>query len=169
MGNGRMNEEPETPLGRVICLDAKTGNDIWKVKMPDGVLGRLSVDEGRLYFGCRDGRFYCLRQGDGSIRWSHDLGSPIVAGAAMERVGNETPERLYVVSLGGLLACLDPLSGNAHWTHPLTDGTLPTEVIATPAVETREKVPHVYIGLTTVSSARNGELRCYRVREVRAE
>ena len=169
MGNGRLNEEPEKPLGRVVCLDAKTGNDIWKVKMPDGVLGRLTVDADRLYFGCRDGRYYCLRQRDGSIRWSHDLGSPIVAGAALEREGNETPERLYVVSVAGLLACLDPLSGKAHWTHPLTDGSLPTEIIATPAVETRDKVPHLYVALSTISTARNGELRCYRVREVKAE
>ena len=163
MGNGRLNEEPEHPMGRVICLDAATGNEIWKVKLPEGVLGRLSVDAGRLYLGCRDGKYYCLRQRDGSIRWSYDMGSPIVAGAAMQRDGLETPERLYVVSVGGLLACLDPLSGQAHWTHPLTDGTVPTEVIATPAVETRENAEYLYVGLTTISSARLGELRCYRV------
>jgi len=163
MGNGRLNEEAEKPLGRVICLDAATGNEIWKVKLPDGVLGRLSVDAGRLYVGCRDGKYYCLRQRDGRIRWRYDMGSPIVAGAAMQRDGLETPERLYVVSVAGLLACLDPLRGQAHWTHPLTDGTVPTEVIATPAVETREDADYLYVGLTTISSARLGELRCYRM------
>ncbi|MFQ3593319.1 MAG: PQQ-binding-like beta-propeller repeat protein [Gemmataceae bacterium] len=164
MGNGRLNEEPQTPLGRVMCLDAKTGNELWKVKMPDGVLGRLTVDEAQLYFGCRDGKYYCLRQRDGSIRWSADLGSPIVAGAALERDGLDTPERLYVVSVAGLLACLDPLSGRSHWTHALTDGSVHTEVIATPAVKSVAGVAHLYVALTMVSSARVGELRCYQVR-----
>jgi outer membrane protein assembly factor BamB len=161
MGNGRLNEEPETPLGRVICLDARTGNERWKVKLPDGVLGRLTAEGGLLYFGCRDGAFYCLSQQDGSIRWKRDLGNPIVAGAGVDAPPGEMPSRLYVVSVAGLLAALDPLSGSMVWSKNLVDDGVKAEVISTPAVVRDGHKRQIFVGLTVISTARTGELRCY--------
>lgn len=161
MGNGRLNEEPEKPMGLVLALDAKTGNEAWRVKLKDGVLGRMALDGLRLYFGCRDGIFYCLRRRDGSTVWSRDVGGPIVAGPALDRNGEDAPERLYVTAVGGPLACLDPMSGRVLWTKALSDGLTQVEAIATPALEVRDGVRRLYVGLTLTSAARLGELRCY--------
>lgn len=173
MGNGRLNEEPERPAGLVLCLDAAKGNEVWRVKMKDGVLGRLAVDRERLYFGSRDGHFYCLRRRDGGQVWRRDLGSIIVAGAALDRpAGTEaTPERLYAVGVSGSLACLEPTTGKLLWARELVEGAATqAEVIATPALDTARDadgrlVRRLYVGLTLVSTARTGELRCYEERE----
>ncbi|MGL4550140.1 MAG: PQQ-binding-like beta-propeller repeat protein, partial [Gemmataceae bacterium] len=161
MGNGRLNEEPERPTGLVVALDAKTGNEVWRVRLKDGVLGRIALDGSRLYVGCRDGSFYCLRRRDGSVAWSRDVGGPVVAGAALDRDGEETPERLYVTAVGGPLTCLEPAGGRVLWAKALGDGLTQVEAIATPALEVRGGARRLYVAVTLTSAARLGELRCY--------
>ena len=36
----------------MYCVRAADGSEVWKRKMPAGVLGRLGADRQRLYVGC---------------------------------------------------------------------------------------------------------------------
>ena len=170
LGNGRINEAPAHPTGLVLCLDAATGEEAWRKKLPDGILGRLALDRCVLYFGTRDGRFYCLRRSDGAEAWSRQMPGPIVAGAALDRPqGSEAaPSRLYVATLDGVLAALVPGTGAVVWQRSLGDGSTPIEMISRPAVESlREEgrlVRRIYAGLTLKGTAQAGELRCYEDR-----
>ena len=169
VGNGRLNESDEKPAGAVLCVNASDGGEVWKRPFPDGVLGPLGADKRHLFFGCRDGWFYCLRRSDGAQVWRRQMGSPVVAGPALEaHPRRKAPaERLYAVGSGGFLACMAPATGKLIWGRELADRTKsPVEVIATPALEVRTdktgaEVRRLYVGLTLVSTARLGELHCY--------
>jgi outer membrane protein assembly factor BamB len=171
-GNGRMNQSDAKPAGAVVCVGADDGAEVWKQKLPDGVLGRLAADRRHLFFGCRDGFFYCLRRSDGKRVWRRGMGSAVVAGPALEAhpSGEAAAERVYAVGTAGFLACLEPASGKLVWGRELSGPNLPpVEVIATPALDVRPEngaeVRRLYVALTQVSSARTGELRCYEETE----
>jgi outer membrane protein assembly factor BamB len=168
-GNGRLNESADRPAGEVLCLRESNGEEVWKKKFPDGVLGRLAIDQERLYFGCRDGFFYALSRKNGEMAWRRDLGSPVVSGPAFQVCSCcEAPgDRLYVASLAGLLVCLEPRTGKLLWSKDLVDRTkVPIELISTPALEVRGATRRLYIAMTLVSAARTGELHCYEERGV---
>jgi outer membrane protein assembly factor BamB len=169
IGNGRLNESDDRPAGAVLCLREKDGEEVWKRRLSDGVLGRLEADRRHLFFGCRDGSFYCLRRSDGAQVWRRGMGSPVVAGPAVQvHPSGEAPaERLYAASLGGYLACLEPATGKLIWGRDLADRSKAgVELIATPALEVQpesdgRKMRRLYVALTLLSSARVGEVRCY--------
>src|SRR6185503_13315043 len=55
LGNGRLDksaEPPESPAGAVVCVEAATGNRIWRRDYSDGVLNRPWVGDGRVVAGC---------------------------------------------------------------------------------------------------------------------
>ncbi len=166
-GNGRLNESAERPAGEVLCLRADDGAEVWRKPLPDGVLAPLSLDRERVYFGCRDRGFYARRRADGALAWRRELGSPIVAGAAVAGCACcETASRLYVAGSAGLLTCLEPATGEVLWSKDLVERTkVPVEVIATPALEVRGESRRLYVALTVVSSARAGELCCFEERQ----
>lgn len=138
--------------------------------MPDGVLGRLGADRRHLFFGCRDGGLYALHRHNGEVAWRRDLGSPVVAGPALDvgRGLESLASRLYAVSIEGQLVCVDPASGRLIWNKDLVETTrVPVEAIATPALESAYDAAgregwRLYVGLTLVGAARLGELHCYR-------
>lgn len=166
-GNGRLNESATKPGGEVLCLRAGDGSEVWKQPFADGVLARMTADRERLYVGCRDGSVSARRKRDGELVWRRDLGSPVVAGSALEVCSCCEAEggRLYVGSSEGLLMCLEPATGRVVWSKDLVEQTkVSVELLATPAVEARG-ARRVYVGLTLVSAARVGELHCYEERE----
>lgn len=170
IGNGRLNEADDRPAGGILCVRAADGSEVWKQKLPDGVLGPLGADRRHLYFGCRDGSVYCLHRHDGALAWRRDLGSPVVAGPALDVAARleSLASRLYAVSIGGQLVCLEPATGQLLWSKDLVERTrVPVEVIATPALEPTYDAGgregwRLYVGLTMVGAARIGELHCYQ-------
>ena len=116
-GNGRLNDSDDKPAGAVMCLNARDGGEVWKRKLPDGVLGRLAAEQRHVFFGCRDGGFYCLRRSNGKQVWRFDMGSAVVAGPALEAdpSGEWPAERVYVGGFDGSLVCLEPSTGTLIW------------------------------------------------------
>src|SRR5262249_10692935 len=96
-----------------------------------------------------------------------DLGSPVVAGPALD-VGpglGSLASRVYASSIGGQLVCLEPATGKVVWSKDLA-GNATGEVISTPALdlgcgEEGPEVRRLYVGLTLTGAARFGELHCY--------
>jgi outer membrane protein assembly factor BamB len=58
----------------VVALDARTGEELWRTKLPRQTGGIVSmlVSGPQLYAGC-GGRVYCLDAGTGQINWENDL------------------------------------------------------------------------------------------------
>lgn len=66
---------------RIVCLDAKTGQEIWKhsypcsyrISYPSGPRATPTVQGGKVYALGAQGRLVCLDARDGQPAWSHDL------------------------------------------------------------------------------------------------
>jgi outer membrane protein assembly factor BamB len=139
LGNGDMLsdaselEPPETPAGMMLSVDALTGKEIWRFEVPNGVLDKPAVDAHSVYFGCRDGHVYCLRRSDGKPRWKAKLDAPVIASPVVAHCpGYDQTAHVFALSTAGKLVCLNPATGDAHWTLPLTDKS--AHFSATPSV-----------------------------------
>ncbi len=131
LGNGRLLESaapPERPAGALLCLDAADGLEVWRYPVGDGVLDRPTLGPGRVWFGARDGRCYCLDR-DGRPRWAVDLGSPVVTRAALR------DDRLYVIPARGPVSCLDAETGARLWAYDPAAATRTTaQLVSSPTV-----------------------------------
>ncbi len=54
---------------QVVCLDARTGETLWKFTAGGRVDSPPTYYRGALLFGCTDGTVYCLRASDGALCW----------------------------------------------------------------------------------------------------
>jgi eukaryotic-like serine/threonine-protein kinase len=105
----------------VYCVDKTTGKKIWSYTTLGGILGERrydpadyfdsapSINEGRLYVGGGDGRFYCLNANDGKLIWTFLAGdiihtSPVISGA-----------RVVFGASDGVLYCLNSVDGSVKW------------------------------------------------------
>lgn len=65
--------------GFVVSIDPLNGNEIWRTKLREGVLGgsrgydvSVLLKEDKVFAGCY-GRIYCLARIDGRLLWSNEL------------------------------------------------------------------------------------------------
>jgi len=98
----------------LYCLDAKTGQEIWKFKAGGSLAARPSPNDGTLYQGAFDGRVYAVEAGSGQQVSGFDF-------KAENWIWSEVlvaEERLYVSSLDGKLYALDPATGQVLPGYP---------------------------------------------------
>lgn len=144
VGNGKLTRSFPNPAGALICLDAATGEKLWRYDVADAVLGAPAVAGDNVYFGSRDGHCYCLHRPDGSLKWKKDLASPIVAAPAIS--GNH----LFTVTFGGALHCLDARTGAALWHFDVAKHTRTTaQLVSSPAVAVSPDDPRPQLFLGT--------------------
>ena len=132
LGNGDILHNDPEPAGALLCAHARTGKELWRYPLPNGVVRKLVVDGQSVYFGCRDGFCYCLDRRTGKRRWRQDLGSPIVATPALFHCPHCGTARLYVPGTGGKVRAFDPATGFLLWTY---DAGGLTFLASPPAVE----------------------------------
>ena len=120
--------QPRKGLERILCLDAETGNRIWKheyevtytVSYPGGPRVTPTVVDGQLYFQGTMGHLWCLDSTSGDVVWKRDIckehscdpprwgysSHPLVHG-----------DLLYVVAGGDgqVLLALDRKTGKERW------------------------------------------------------
>lgn len=58
----------------VYCVDAASGEPIWKFYTEGPVRLAPTLSNGKVYFGSDDGKVYCLNAEDGEIIWQHRVG-----------------------------------------------------------------------------------------------
>lgn len=65
--------------GFVSAININNGNELWRTKLRDGVLGgsrgsdvSVLIDGDQIFAGC-SGRIYALRASNGDILWSNEL------------------------------------------------------------------------------------------------
>jgi outer membrane protein assembly factor BamB len=113
LGNGKLDKSALSPAGALLCVDAETGEKLWRYDVGDAVLGRPVVNGSDVFFGSRDRNCYCVNWRDGSPRWKMDLGSPIVTAPAC------SDGKLFVVPSEGPFFCLDAEQGTIRWSFNL--------------------------------------------------
>lgn len=109
LGNGKVNQDADHPEGALWCLDAATGDRLWEVKTSRAVLGSPALMGENVFFGSLDQHCYAVAQEDGKPRWKVDLGGPIVA-SPIAAAG-----KVYTLTAGGRLTCLEALKGRELW------------------------------------------------------
>jgi outer membrane protein assembly factor BamB len=138
LGNGRLDHSataPAKPAGAVFCLAAQTGNEIWSQALDDAVLMQPVVDDGKVYFGCRNHFAYCIDRRDGRLCWRKDLGSPVVAMPAWQ------DSALVFAASAGLVTALDRECGESNWSLDVTTiWQLPARIYSAPSVRSEQIV-----------------------------
>ncbi len=104
--------------GRVICLNASTGQQIWNVLLDTDILMQSSpvVSEGKLFISCTNeypavnrSKLFCLYAENGSIAWlnetknARDISPAVVDG------------KVYGAGAGNILTCFDAVTGEVLW------------------------------------------------------
>jgi outer membrane protein assembly factor BamB len=125
LGNGDLYFDATVPAGQVLCLDAKTGKEVWKHTVlaepespSNGVHTCPAVDAQSVYVGSRTGYCYCLDRFTGKQRWKKYVGSPVFASPVLDQ-GAQTgcAVNVFVLATGGRVSCLDAKTGQAHWAY----------------------------------------------------
>ncbi len=169
LGNGNFLDSADKPAGAVWCLEADTGRPVWKCDVPDGVLGRVAVDAGLVYFGSRDGNCYAADRKEGMIRWKTEMGGPVVASPALAETGGGPA--LYAAGSDGRVARLDPATGKVAWTFELATREQDAVIFSSPAVATvaggKGERRRIYFGCG-LNTFRRGALYCLEDRETKA-
>jgi outer membrane protein assembly factor BamB len=96
--------------GRVIAIDAPSGDPVWAVKTGLPLSAGPGVGEGLLIFGTSDGEVVALSAGEGKIVWRQPVSGEVLARPAVG--GN----RVVVRTVDGRLHGLDPADGSPLWS-----------------------------------------------------
>ena len=142
LGHGRLDRSLESPAGAVLCLNAETGQRLWRRELPDAVMTQPVPAGDWIVVNCRDGACYALSRDDGRIVWKRPLGSALVTNPVLK------DGRLYVVASDGIVAALDPESGAEVWRFNVAEHARAKVLLfSSPAVVTEADGGHVlYFG-----------------------
>jgi outer membrane protein assembly factor BamB len=103
----------------LYCLDAETGQEIWKEKVGGAMAAQPILEDGILYVGAFDGKVYAIRADTGEPVEGFDSGS---AGNWIWSEVLAANGQLFVTSLDGKLYALDPASGASLPPYPYNSG-----------------------------------------------
>jgi outer membrane protein assembly factor BamB len=147
LGNGRYDQSAEHPAGALLCVDARTGTEIWRYDVDDAVLMSPVADGAFVYFGSRDHHGYCLSQDRGRLQWKVDLGSPVVARSIVE------DNHVYMVGSAGKVCGVDIYSGEPVWTFDVAEvAQSRATLFASPASILEERKRRLYVGASLESA-----------------
>ena len=128
LGTGSFSDSAPIPRGKVVALHTETGDIAWEYETKDAVLTAMTVHNGYLTFGSRDGAVYCLRANDGKRNWQTGLGAPIVSSPAV------TPDTVYAATQNGNIFALATDDGKVKWEFNTKSITQNIELYSSPAV-----------------------------------
>ena len=95
--------------GRVIVVDAATGDPVWSEKTGRELSAGPAVGQGLVVFGTSDGEVLALSDQDGSVVWSHLVSGEVLATPAIAR------DRVIIRSVDGRLRALRADDGAELW------------------------------------------------------
>ena len=125
VGKGDFVHSDPNPVGLIYCLALKDGAKIWETKLPDTILGSVTVLEGRAYACSRDGNVYAVDLEKGVILRTYKTGSPIVSSPVV------TADSIYAGNDAGRLYCFDRKTDALRFTTPVSPGS---PLVSSPAV-----------------------------------
>ena len=106
-------------FGVVVCLDAKTGRDIWRKDMRMPIVNAPVVAAGRIFFSTHDNHFYALAESDGRQLWDHQ-GITEAAGILASTNAAVSGETVIAPYTSGELFALRIQNGQVGWSDVLS-------------------------------------------------
>jgi outer membrane protein assembly factor BamB len=106
-------------FGVVICLDAKTGKDIWRKDLGMPIINAPVVNGGRLFVSTHNNHFYALAEADGRQLWDHQgiEESASIMASTNAAVSGETVIAPYT---SGEIFALRAQNGQVGWSDVLS-------------------------------------------------
>jgi len=156
-GKGNFVFADPDPEGAVLALDRKTGQERWRVALPDAVLGPIAVRDGKAVVPVRNGEVVMLDLAQsGKVLWRERVSgkAPVLAGPAF------TGRCVYAVSQDGYLAVFDAANGKVIEKHYINARNKPGELglsVSAPVI----------IGGRLYVGSETGGLRCFAGKELK--
>jgi eukaryotic-like serine/threonine-protein kinase len=94
------------------------GNQLWQFRSPNMLWAQPASDGEMVYLPALDHHLYALNLADGSVDWSVDLGSPLMASPVLDENGT-----IFVTNMEGELISVSAADGSENWRTP-TGGRL---------------------------------------------
>ena len=101
--------------GRVVALEADTGELMWEHEVTGPVNSSPAVAGDLVFVGLRDGRLLALDRADGKTRWEFSSDNPIYASPTVYR------GVAYVGSSDSRLYALDAVTGEKRWSYSTSE------------------------------------------------
>lgn len=106
-------------FGVVICLDARTGRDIWRKDLGMPIINAPVVNGGRLFVSTHDNHFYALAENDGRNLWENQ-GIPESAGILASTNAAVSGETVIAPYTSGEIYALRVQNGQVGWSDVLS-------------------------------------------------
>jgi eukaryotic-like serine/threonine-protein kinase len=97
--------------GGLYCLDAGTGEQVWKFAAGAGIGASPAVSDGRVFIGGYNGSFWCIDASSGQKVWEFKVGAKLVSSASVAS-GN-----VLFGSYDRNLYCVSAKDGKRRWTY----------------------------------------------------
>jgi outer membrane protein assembly factor BamB len=97
--------------GKLFCLNASTGAQIWNHTVGGGIATKPKVVYDRVYFGADDGRVYCLDAFTGEQVWNYTTGDAVTSSPVVEA------EQVYFGSYDANVYCVNASDGGELWRY----------------------------------------------------
>ncbi len=99
-----------TNKGNLICLDEKSGKQIYSQKLSSGFESAIVIDRETGFIGDDKGNLIAFDIEDGSEKWRAETGAKIKAPAV------HNGQKIYAANLAGSIYCFEIESGKKKWS-----------------------------------------------------
>jgi len=106
-------------FGVVICMDARTGREVWRKDLGMPIINAPVVNGGRLFVSTHDNHFYALAETDGRNLWDHQ-GISESAGILASTSAAVSGETVIAPYTSGEIFALRAQNGQVGWTDVLS-------------------------------------------------
>jgi outer membrane protein assembly factor BamB len=106
-------------FGVLICMDAKTGRDIWRKDLGMPIVNAPVVNGGRIFVSTHDNHFYALAESDGRQLWDHQ-GITESAGILASTNAAVAGETVIAPYTSGEIFALRAQNGQVGWSDVLS-------------------------------------------------
>ena len=143
-----------TLQGTLVCIDQVDGAVIWNFELPVSpdkggrgwpaedrrkpIRSSPAADEGTIYFGADDGKFYAVRRLDGKFLWAFTTRGSIVSTPSVYE------NKIYFGSMDHTFYCLNASSGTLIWKRDLGSKLYGSQATSEGRVYTTTADGHVY-------------------------
>lgn len=108
-----------TDDGLLLCLDSKTGDEIWRYEVPGALIKRPVLVKNRILFVDGTNTLYALNRDTGAWEWQVDRPPPAEFALSSEGMPASDGERAYVGFSDGHLMALSLNDGAQLWKRDL--------------------------------------------------
>lgn len=138
--------------GKVVAVDAITGETLWQVKLEIPVGGGVGVGGDLAFVGSTDGEVIALEAGTGAERWRKQLSSEILAAPS----GNG--DIVIAQVQDGRIVGLDAQTGDERWQFEIEVPVLTLRGTSTPLVKGNTVITGFANGKVYAFSAATGDM-----------